>query len=176
MADQIIQGSFLRIFGVGTLIQGAPGIGKSELALSLLYQQHQLIADDAAIFSIREGQIRGCSPVTHQFLSIRGIGLIDPLLHLGPNSICAEASLDLIIKLAANPAMDYMAHLEGLNSVETHLGCLIPCVTIPIIEPRNLLILTQTIVKNYLIRHNKDDLPLVTIEKLLQQKMESPCS
>ena len=81
-----LQGSFLSIFGIGTLITGEPGIGKSELALGLIERKHQLIADDATSFSKVGGKIIGSNPLPRPFLHLRYLNLLNyhhPLLNSG---------------------------------------------------------------------------------------------
>lgn len=173
MANEIIlHGSFLNIFDVGTHISGEPGIGKSELALSLISKQHQLIADDSPTFSRQENIIIGHNPLPKQFLSIRGIGLIDVGAIFGPICILQSYPLQLIIHLQKKEMCHPLSHLEGEQSTKDILGCLIPCVTIPIINPRNLEVLVETIVKNYLLKVNKEITPLMRFEELLRKKME----
>ena len=175
MADKeiVIHGTFLNIFSVGTLITGEPGIGKSELALGLIDRQHQLIADDAPIFKHQDSCIVGTNPLDRHFLSVRGIGLIDVELMFGPSRIKQSQELRLLIHLEQSPAKHALSHLQGEHFTKDVLRCLIPCVTIPIINPRNLELLVETIVKNYLLKVNKEIFPMMNFEELIQQKMES---
>lgn len=168
----ILQGTFLSIFGVGTLIQGRPGIGKSELALGLLDRKHSLIADDAPYFSIVENQLYGENLLDKAFLTIRGLGLIDVERIVGPSSHIKRYPLHLIINLQEGPLTNPYSDLEGEEIVKDIFGCLIPCVTIPIIKPRNLEVLVETIVKNYLIKISKEDLPVDKFQELLRRRME----
>jgi HPr kinase/phosphorylase len=170
--DIILQGSFLTIFGLGTLITGKEGIGKSELALGLLSRNHQLIADDAPLFSYQDEKILGENPLPEHFISVRGIGLINVLLMFGPTSVKKTCFLDLIIHLDDKPTHPN-SHLMGEVSSKDILGCLIPCVTIPIIKPRNLEVLVEVIVKNHLLKNYKDLIPVNSLNDWLQQKMDS---
>jgi HPr kinase/phosphorylase len=165
-----LQGSFLNIFGTGTLITGEPGIGKSELAVALIERHHQLIADDVTDFELVDGKLIGKNPLPRPFLHLRGLGLFD-ISHLyGPRAIKASQELQLILEL-----QDYSAQQlpdKCLRSLKDISGCLIPCETIPIIIPRNLVALTEIIVKRYLLNINQNWLANNSFEELLQQKME----
>lgn len=166
----ILHGTFLSLFGVGTHIMGDPGVGKSELALGLISRQHQLIADDAPLFSKEHKGIYGKNPLKKHFLCLRGIGLLDIGLLFGSSSTSEKHQLNFIIQLQAKESGTAISHLIGEHSTKDILGCLIPCVTIPIITPRNLEIIVETLVKNFLANRNQD--PLDSFEELLQKKME----
>lgn len=169
----ILHGSFLSIFGTGVLITGEPGIGKSELALSLLFRHHQFIADDAPLFSINQDKIVGRNPLPPlPYIAIRGIGLIDIHSLLGPTYIKQEGILELIIDLQEKMS-DTLSHLEGETSTKDVLGCLIPSVTIPIIKPRSLEVLVETIVKTYLLKKNKGINPVGNFNELLLSTMSN---
>ncbi|MBA2654767.1 MAG: hypothetical protein H0U71_06840 [Gammaproteobacteria bacterium] len=169
----IVHGTFLNIYGVGVLITGEPGIGKSELALGLISRNHQLIADDAPYFSLENNCLIGKNPLKKVFLSVRGIGLIDVGLIFGQARVKMGHTLDLIIHLQLGEASNTIAHLKGQHSIKDILGCLIPCVTIPIIIPRNLEVLVEIIVKKYLLELNKEGASVGNFEELLQEKMET---
>jgi HPr kinase/phosphorylase len=173
MPDQevTLHGTFLNLFGVGTHIMGEPGIGKSELALALLYRHHQLIADDFPFFALVNHHVIGSNPFPRHFLSIRGIGLMDVPSLFGATSVLENQILSLIIHLQMGKT-DALSHLEGEESTKDILGCLIPCLTIPIINPRNLPVLVETMVKIYLLKMRKEIPPVTHLEKLLREKME----
>lgn len=170
--NYVLHGSFLNIFGVGTHIMGKPGIGKSELALSLTYRMHQLIADDVPIYFKKEHQVIGKSQNLQRFISVRGIGIINIEAIVGTAALKESHTLNLIIHL-----LDYVpetkvdADLEGIHDTKEILGIMIPVVTIPIIRHRNLELLIETIVKNYLLKTSKGYDPVRDFEAMLEQRM-----
>lgn len=165
-----LQGSFLSIFGLGTLITGQPGIGKSELAVALIERAHQLIADDVGDFELIDGKLIGKNSLPRPFLHLRGLGLFDICQLYGPSAIKASQELQLIIDLQEYPTQEVSDNYP--RSVKDISGCLIPCETIPIIIPRNLVVLTEIIVKRHLLNINQNWLANSSFEELLQQKME----
>jgi HPr kinase/phosphorylase len=97
----MIHGSLLDVQGVGTLLLGPSGIGKSECALELLSRGHRLVADDVLeIHTASDGQIVGRAPerVRH-FMEIRGLGIVSVLDLFGPGSVREEMPIDLICRL-----------------------------------------------------------------------------
>jgi HPr kinase/phosphorylase len=161
-----LHGNFLSIFGVGTLIMGEAGIGKSELTLGLINKNHQLVTDDLSIFTRVENRIMGRNPSDNHYISIRGIGLFDISLLFGPGSVQSEQELKLII-LLTKEASSSLKHLIGEHNTEDILGCLIPCISIPIIAPRNLELIVETLVKNFILMNNNEYFPLKHFEELL---------
>lgn len=171
--ELILHGTFLSIYGLGTFITGEPGIGKSELALSLISKGHQLIADDAPIFYRDENRIMGQSQLERPYLSVRGIGLIDIEQVFGCNSSTKKHELKFIIKLIKAKKTHAITHLEGQTSMEGLLGCLIPCRVIPISNARNLEVLVTTLVKVEINAINGLTDSFTSMQAELRLKMES---
>lgn len=168
----MLQGSFLNIFNVGTLITGIPGIGKSECALLLLDRGHQIIADDAPLFERVHDRIIGSNPLPRPFLHVRSIGLVDVIAIYGTDSFKPSQELQLIIELKAYQGESSGGRVLDHQSTKDVFGCLIPIETIPIINPRNLEVLIETIVKRYLLKVNQECCSVASFDELLQQKME----
>ncbi len=171
----VIHGTFLNIFGIGTLIIGKPGVGKSQLALGLIDRKHQFIADDAPVFSLANNKVFGKNPLSRHFIFIRNIGTIDITALFGPTSVMNSSELQMLIKLQTSCSNEAFQP-EGNNITKDIFRYLIPCVTIPIIKPRHLEVLVETIVKNHLLKINKEWLPVASFEELLRRKMGQSCS
>ena len=135
-----LHGVLIEVFGVGVLLQGDSGIGKSETALGLIQRRHRLIADDAVeIKRITAGDLMGSAPeVIRNFMEIRGIGIIDIKNIFGISAVDAAHSVDLVINLEIwNNEKNY--DRLGLEYEHTDLlGVDVPFLTLPVRPGRDL--------------------------------------
>lgn len=101
-----LHGSMVDIQGIGVVIQGESGIGKSEAVLGLLERGHSLVADDVVLIRLEDGQevIATSKEVGRNLMEVRGIGIIDVAAMFGVGAIRREKRIDLIVTLKAwNP-------------------------------------------------------------------------
>ncbi len=140
-----IHGVMMDIFGMGVLIQGRSGVGKSECALELIERGHRLIADDIVIIR-RVGNDRlmaTCSDRLHYHMEIRGIGIIDIESLYGVRSIRKEDAVSLLIRLERwDPKKDY----ERLGIKQRFISmfdCRVPEYVLPVEPGRNISILVE---------------------------------
>jgi len=96
-----MHGVFIEVYSVGTLIVGDSGVGKSELALSLISRGHRLIADDIAQFSrIAPGIIDGIHPgLSNDFIEVRGVGILNIRAMFGSNALRRNKTLRMIVNM-----------------------------------------------------------------------------
>ena len=140
-----VHGVLVDIYGLGVLIQGEPGIGKSECALELLKRGHILIADDAVEIQHRHGGIlRGiCPEPLKHYLEVRGLGIIDVKMLFGIGAIMDHARLELSIRLESWKARTNYDR-TGLDSKKTIiLGVELPQIRIPVSPGRNLAVIIE---------------------------------
>ncbi len=133
-------GSMVDILGVGTLIRGASGIGKSECVLSLLERGYSLVSDDITRFRAVEGRelIGQPSSLTKFHMEVRGIGIINVASIFGVRSIVPEKRLDLVVTLQEWDKIEDCDRL-GLDRGEFDiLGIRVPHVVIPVRMGRDL--------------------------------------
>ena len=153
-----LHGVFMNVHGTGTLLTGKSGIGKSELALVLINRGHQLIADDAILFSKNQHQkVIGQSPcVLKDFLEVRGLGILNIREMFGDDTIAEQAQLELIVDITLFNQQDLykLDRLHGQHRNYNVLGDPIPEVTIPVTPGRNLAILVEGAVKNQQLRNS----------------------
>ena len=169
-ADQTtISAGFLRIFGLGTLILGDSGIGKSESALELISRGHQFIADDVVQIRLApDGELFGTAPaLSRNFMEIRGLGIINIRAIFGPKSIGRRARVDLVIRLK-KWRRGYEVDRLGLKSGDdmTILGRRIPQLAIPVAPGRNIATLIEVACKVHILRKKGYSAPDEIIRRL----------
>ncbi|WP_350342584.1 HPr(Ser) kinase/phosphatase [Proteinivorax tanatarense] len=146
-----IHGVLVDIYGVGVLIKGQSGIGKSETALELIKRGHRLISDDAVeLRSIRERAIIGAAPkVLEHLLEIRGVGLINVVSLFGTGCVRSQKEVELVINLEH---WDDKKSYERLG-LDKHyfevFGVNIEMHTIPVAPGRNLAIIMEIAAMNH---------------------------
>lgn len=152
LAPQItLHGVLVDVYGVGILIMGQSGVGKSETALELIKRGHRLVADDAVeIKRIEEGVIKGAAPeLIKHFLEIRGIGIIDIEKLYGVGAVRNSKAIDLVIELEYwDEKKDY--DRVGLDEYYTEiLDTKVPKIVIPVKPGRNLAMIIEVAAKNH---------------------------
>ncbi|MCV2509170.1 MAG: HPr(Ser) kinase/phosphatase, partial [Neisseriaceae bacterium] len=152
----MMHGVFLNVFETGTLICGHSVLGKSELALELISRGHSLVADDAVkIYKIGPEALEGrCPKLLRDFLEVRGLGIINIRTMFGETAVRVKKALKLIIQLV-NADDEYMKSLDRLSMrVETQTILDVPVrkITIPVGPGRNIAVLTEAAVRNYILQ------------------------
>jgi len=150
----MIHGSLLDVRGVGTLLLGPSGIGKSECALELLSRGHRLVADD--VLEIRagsDGRVVGSAPerVRH-FMEIRGIGIVSILDLFGPDAVRDEMPVDLICHLVKwRQGVEY--ERVGLDRPTEEIGGVrVPSLTLPARPGGSMATVVEVAVRDHLRR------------------------
>ena len=149
-------GILVDVYGVGVLLTGKSGVGKSEAALELIKRGHQLVADDVVdICRISEDRLIGtCPERIRHLMEIRGIGVIDVQAMFGIGAVAFSKSIELIMELtASDPEENEMPDRIGLEDrfVEI-LGVSVPCLKIPIKPGRNLAIIVEVACRNFSLK------------------------
>lgn len=141
----IEHGTTIDILGVGVLIKGASGVGKSECALALIERGHSLVADDVTSCYLLDGrELMGTAPEsTRHHMEVRGIGIIDVGAIFGVGSIRKEKRIDLVVLLKDWHEVGEIDRI-GLDQ-ETYkvLGIRVPQVTIPVRHGRDIARLVE---------------------------------
>jgi HPr kinase/phosphorylase len=147
-------GVFMDVLGLGVLISGESGLGKSELALELITRGHGLVADDVVEFArIAPDAIEGrCPPLLQNLLEVRGLGLLDIRAIFGETSVRRKMRLRLIIQLVRRSAIDEYERLPLEALTQNLLGLPIRKVVIPVAAGRNLAVLAEAAVRNTVLQ------------------------
>jgi len=166
--ELFVPGGMLQMFGLGILIVGDSGIGKSESALELISRGHRFVSDDVTLFAHKKGDLYGSAPdYSRNFMEIRGLGIIDIKEIFGPESLCPRALLNLVIKLKRwEKGREYdRLGLEFPDSYEV-LGKKASQIIIPVAPGRNIATLIEVACKVFLCRQKGYHAPQELIKKL----------
>ena len=152
--EMSVHGSLLDIFGLGVLILGKSGIGKSECALDLLDRGHQLVADDIVRISLwpPDTLIGSGYDLTRYHLEIRGIGIIDVRALFGVASVRKKSKVELAIVLDEWKKTEE-ENRTGLEENTTEfLGVQIPMIRMPLAPGRNMGVIIEVAVRNFFLK------------------------
>ena len=146
-----IHGVLVDVYGVGVLIMGESGIGKSEAALELIKRGHRLVSDDVVeIRKVSDETLVGTAPdITRHFIELRGIGIVDVKMLYGVQSVRETQNIDLVITLEE---WDRDKEYDRLGLEEQYtefLGNKVVCHQLPIRPGRNLAIIVETAAINH---------------------------
>lgn len=145
-----IHGTMVDIMGVGVLIQGPPGIGKSETALALIERGHSLVADDITVLNRERSGAIMCSAVdvTRYHMEIRGLGLIHVPSLFGVASMRVRMRLDLVVHLTAQEGSEGIDRTGLTPQSQTVLGEDIPLIELPVAAGRDSSLLIEAAALN----------------------------
>ena len=146
-----IHGVLVDVYGVGVLITGESGIGKSEAALELIKRGHRLVSDDVVeIRKVSDVTLIGSAPdITRHFIELRGIGIVDVKTLFGVSSVRDTQNIDLVIKLEEWDKDKEYDRLGLEEEYTEYLGNRIVCHRIPIRPGRNLAIICESAAVNH---------------------------
>lgn len=147
-------GVLLDVYGVGILLMGESGIGKSETALELIKRGHRLVADDAVeIKKVAEHRLIGDSPeLIRHFMEVRGIGIIDVKALYGVGAVINAKAIDMVMYMEF---WDNNKEYDRLGLVENYieiLGVKLPKVELPVRPGRNLAIIVEVAARNWRLK------------------------
>ena len=149
-------GVFVDVLGLGVLITGESGVGKSELALELISRGHGLVADDVVEISrIAAKTLEGrCPPLLKDFLEVRGLGVLNIRVIFGETAVRPKMNLKLIVRLSKSGQVGAVAteRLPLHELTEEILGLPIREIVLPVAAGRNLAVLVEAAVRNYILQ------------------------
>jgi HPr kinase/phosphorylase len=148
-------GVFMDVLGLGVLITGDSGVGKSELGLELISRGHGLVADDVVEISSISGQLEGrCPRLLKDFLEVRGLGVLNIRTIFGETAVRPKMVLRLVVHLEKpNPSSATQIERLPLHELsEDIVGVTVRKVVIPVAAGRNLAVLIEAAVRNYILQ------------------------
>ncbi|QZE12085.1 HPr(Ser) kinase/phosphatase [Mycoplasma sp. Ms02] len=165
-----VHGCLVLIGGVGVMVVGQSGIGKSEATLDLVQRGHVFITDDAVLVKMVGQEFVGRSPfITRNFLEIRGIGPIDIKYTYGVNSVAESAQINLVVELVQKSAQNELDRLGDEFLKYPILNSHIKKIQIPVKDGSNTASLIEAAVSSYLVRKEGKSI----ISEINKRAMES---
>ena len=140
----------VEVYGVGVLITGDSGVGKSEAALELVKRGHRLVADDAVdIRRVGEKRLVGQAPeMVRHFMEIRGVGIIDVATMFGIGSVLQSRSIDMVVHLETWQQGKEYDRMGLADETKQILGVEVPWLLLPIRPGRNVAVVLEVAARN----------------------------
>ncbi len=170
-----LHGVLIDVLGVGVLIRGESGIGKSECGLELVDRGHRLVSDDAVdIKATSRGLLGASPPPTRDHMEIRGLGILNIQDLYGVSAVSPEQGIDLVVRLEKwNPRRAY--ERLGLDrETEVILDVAVPLLRLPVAPGRNVALLVELAAKNLLLRARGHDATVTLLSRVEAQGQASP--
>ena len=148
-----LHGVLLDVFGVGALLTGPSGIGKSECALDLILRGHRLVADDVVLIKQRKEQLVGSgSPITRHHMEVRGLGIINVKDLFGAASVRERKRIELVVEMVEWQAEANYDRTGVENQEERILDAAVPKVRLPISPGRNVASIVEVAARDHLLK------------------------
>ena len=149
----VAHGVFVDVFGIGILITGKSGVGKSEIALDLVNRGHRLVADDSVIIKNINDKLIGKSPENiRYYMEIRGLGIINVQQMFGPGAITPSKTINIIAELSPWEQGKGYERIGTEEIYEEVLGEKILKIIIPVTPGRNIPIVLETAARKFRLK------------------------
>jgi HPr kinase/phosphorylase len=171
-----LHGSLVDVYGIGLLLMGRSGIGKSEIALDLVERGHRLVADDIVLVSrTLRGVLVGMSGETlRDHMEIRGLGILNVRNMFGVRAVRVQKRIEVVVKLVEwndSVTFDRIGLEEDWVSI---LDVEVPQVTVPIYPGKNITVIAEAIAMNHQLKiqgyHTAQEFNRRLVEKMKQKK------
>ncbi|MBR6737042.1 MAG: HPr(Ser) kinase/phosphatase [Clostridia bacterium] len=150
LPTEMVHGVLVEVFGVGVLLTGNAGVGKSETALELITRGHRLVADDCVLIKNEGEKLIGRSPENiRYFMEVRGLGIINVQTIYGPGAIRPEKAVEIVIELKSWKAGGEVERLGDVKREVEILGLKCPKFTIPVRPGRNIPVIIETAARKF---------------------------
>lgn len=150
----MLHGTMVDVYGIGILISGKSGLGKSEVALDLVERGHRLVSDDVVMLTKKSNVLlASATEMNKHFMEIRGLGIIDVMSMFGIRSIRYQKRLEVILELSLWEDTENLNRTGLDHDTVEILGTKIPLIHLPITPGKNITVIAEVIAMNYLLKH-----------------------
>lgn len=151
--NESLHGVLMNVYGIGILIKGESGMGKSEIALELIKRGHILVADDRVDIHRAHNAIIGEAPeILKDMLEIRGVGIINVASMFGVAAVMPRCHVDLVIELEQwDMNREYARVGNEEKQTETYFGLAVSKITLPVREGRSMAAIIESAVTNFIL-------------------------
>ena len=173
-AEQLtVHGSLVDVYGIGLLLTGPAGIGKSEMALDLVERGHRLVADDVVMATrTGSGVVMGAgTDLAEHFMEIRGLGIIDVRSMFGVRAIRFQKRIEVVVKIHPWDENEEYTRIGMVTETDSILGVDLPLVKLPITPGKNVTVICEVIAMNHLLQHYGYD-PAEAFSTKLRERIE----
>ena len=167
-----LHASLVDVYGIGLLLNGPAGIGKSEIALDLVERGHRLVADDVVIASRKSYDVLmgGGTDIAQHFMEVRGLGIVDVKAMFGVRSIRHQKRIEVSVRLSHWDPDEEYTRIGMVDEMQSVLGVELPLVKLPIVPGKNVTVICEVIAMNHLLRNNGYD-PAEEFGRRLQERI-----
>ena len=167
-----LHASLVDVYGIGLLLTGPAGIGKSEIALDLVERGHRLVADDVVIATRKSWDVLmgGGTDIAQHFMEVRGLGIVDVKAMFGVRSIRHQKRVEVSVRLSHWDPDEEYTRIGMVDEMESVLGVDLPVVKLPIVPGKNVTVICEVIAMNHLLRHYGYD-PAEEFGRRLQERI-----
>ena len=168
LAEEVtLHGVLVDVAGMGVLLTGVSGIGKSEVALELVHRGHRLVADDSVIIRNANGILIGRAPdMIRHMLEIRGVGIINVARMFGSVAVRVNKSVDAVFELVNWEKGETYERIGSETLTEEILGVTLPKLEIPVKAGRNLFVVIEAAVASLRLKEMGYSAPAELEERL----------
>jgi len=167
----MVHGAMVDVYGIGILIVGKSGIGKSEVALDLVERGHRLVADDVVMLTKKSSVLMAsATQMSKHFMEIRGLGIIDVMSMFGIRSIRYQKRLEVVMELTLWDDTNEVNRTGLDHDTLEILDLEIPYIKLPITPGKNITVIAEVIAMNHLLKHYGYD-PAIEFQARIQSSI-----